>query len=157
MPDTYTKLRYHIIFGTKHRLPLITPDVRDGLYDCLGGIVSQKGGILLAAGGMPDHVHLLVGLRATHSLADVTQRVKSISSKWMSERPGRSEPFAWQVGYGGFSVSESQVPIVMSYIQRQEEHHRRFSFADELKEILRRHGFEESSTPGTSPDRGVRR
>jgi REP element-mobilizing transposase RayT len=142
MPDTYTKLRYHIVFGTKQRLPLITAEVRDDLYSYLGGILARHGGILLAVGGMPDHVHLLAGLNTTRSLADIMQRVKANSSRWMNERAARTEPFAWQVGYGAFSVSESQIGVVRTYILRQEEHHRKVSFQDELKAILRKHGFE---------------
>ena len=145
MPDTYTRLRYHIVFGTKQRLPLITPQVRADLYSYLGGILSRHGGILLAAGGMPDHVHLLAGLPATRSIADVMQRVKANSSKWMNEREDRTGSFAWQVGYGAFSVSESQMEVVRTYISRQEEHHRRVSFQDEIKAILRKHGFEADS------------
>src|SRR5689334_13776755 len=141
MPDTYTRLRYHIVFGTKHRLPLITPDVRDDLYRYLGGILARHGGILLAAGGMPDHVHLLAGLDTTRSMADVMQRVKANSSRWLNECGNRATPFSWQVGYGAFSVSESQMQVVRRYIAKQEEHHRKVSFQDELKAILRKHGF----------------
>lgn len=142
MPDTYTKLRYHIVFGTKHRQPLITPHLRDRLYSDLGGILSRQGGTLLAIGGMPDHVHLLIGLGTTHCLAGVMQQLKASSSKRLNERKLLPEPFAWQAGYGAFSVSESKVDIVRSYILRQEEHHRRVSFGEEIQEILRKHGFE---------------
>ena len=146
MPDTYTKLRYHIVFGTKYRAPLITPDVRDALYGCMAGILTRRRGTLLAIGGMPEHVHLLVGLRATHSLADIMQKLKANSSRWMNEREPRTDPFAWQVGYGAFSVSESRLTAVRNYIARQEAHHRKVPLDDELQELLRKHGFKPDPT-----------
>jgi REP element-mobilizing transposase RayT len=143
--DTYTKLRYHVVFATKHRSPLITPDIRDPLYRHLGGILIREGGTLLAIGGMPDHIHLLIGLGTTHTLADVMQKLKASTSRRLNQRSLLPEPFAWQVGYGAFSVSESQIGVVQSYILRQEEHHRKISFEDELRQILHKHGFEADS------------
>jgi putative transposase len=140
MPDTYSHIPYHFIFGTKSRAPLITAEIRDELYSYLSGILSGKSATPIAIGGMPDHVHLLVGLRTTHTLPDLMRELKANSSKWMNERQGQS--FAWQVGYGAFTVSASTAARVRSYILKQEEHHRRFSFQEELDRILKKHGFQ---------------
>lgn len=143
MPDTYTKVRYHLVFSTKNRAPLITEEVREDLYAYLGGILRGNGGILLVAGGMPDHVHLLAGWTASTSLAKMMQLLKANSSKWMNERPGLTQGrFAWQTGYGAFSVSASKEPEVRRYILTQEQHHRKVSFQEELVLLLRRHGVE---------------
>lgn len=142
MPDTYTQLRYHVVFGTKHRVPSIPVDLQDELYAYFGGLLAEQGGILLAAGGMPDHVHLLIGLRDTHSVAEVMQRLKASSSRWMKDRSERNGYFSWQAGYGAFSVSKSKVPAVRAYLARQEAHHRKLTFGEELEELLRKHGVE---------------
>jgi REP element-mobilizing transposase RayT len=139
MSDTYTHLLFHLIFGTKHRAPLITVEIREDLYRYLTGIVSKIGGTLIAVGGMPDHVHLLVGLRPTHSVSEMMRDLKGSSSRWLNDMPGIA--FAWQNGYGAFSVSGSNLATVARYILHQEEHHRRFSFQDELREFLEKHGL----------------
>jgi len=142
MPDTYTQLRYHLVFSTKYRMPLIDRKVRDVLYDYMGGILRQNGGTLLAAGGMPDHVHLLAGWGTTVALARMLKLVKGGSSNWMNDRPGVSPGgFSWQPGYGAFSVSASKVPTVRAYILNQEEHHRKVSFQAEYMSLLRKHGI----------------
>jgi putative transposase len=103
MPDTYTKVRYHLVFSTKNRAPLITDEVREELYAYLGGILRGNGGILLVVGGMQDHVHLLEGWKASISLSKMMQLIKANSSKWMNERPDMTQgSFAWQAGYGAF-------------------------------------------------------
>ena len=138
---TYTKLLYHLVFSTKDRRPLITPELRDPLFQYIGGIVREHRGVLMTAGGMPDHVHLLVNLRAQPSIADHLQAIKGNSSRWLNKRnPDRR--FAWQAGYGAFSLSESKVPSVRRYIANQERHHRRISFKDELIQLLERHGVD---------------
>ncbi len=95
MPQTYTALHYHLVFSTKHREPRITPAIRPRLYEYLGGIVRAEGGTPLAVGGMPDHVHLLVGLRATRAVADVMRVVKTNSSKWLRESFPAAVGFGW--------------------------------------------------------------
>jgi putative transposase len=143
MPDTYTKVRYHLVFSTKNRAPLITEEVREELYAYLGGILRGNGGILLVVGGMPDHVHLLAGWKASISLSKMMQLIKANSSKWMNERPDMTQgSFVWQAGYGAFSVSASKEPEVRRYILSREEHHRRVSFREEFVLLLRRHGVD---------------
>ena len=143
MRDTYSKLNYHLVYSTKNRVPLITDTLRDALYGYIGGILRGNGGVLLAGGGMPDHVHLLAGWGTTISIAKMLQLIKTNSSKWVNERPDASRGgFAWQPGYAAFTVSASKIPEVREYILNQEEHHRKMSFQEELMELLRRHGVD---------------
>jgi hypothetical protein len=114
---------------------------RERLHAYLGGAVKTLGGIPEVVGGVADHVHLLVGLRATHCLADVLRDIKRVSSLWVHETIG-DRSFAWQEGYGAFTVSASQSPVVRRYIERQEEHHRTRTFREEYVELLRRSGVE---------------
>ena len=139
MAHTYANLIYHIVYSTKHRQPLIGEDLRDRLYGYMGGIVRGEGGSLMAVGGVADHVHLLVRSKPSLSVSDLVQQIKGSSSRWVNELPDRQETFHWQEGYGAFSVSESGVEKVRRYIRAQEEHHRRFSFKDELVTLLKRH------------------
>jgi REP element-mobilizing transposase RayT len=140
MAKTYTKLLYHIVFSTKERVPLITEDIRDRLYEYVGGIVRGEKGSLLEIGGVADHVHLLARFGASNAVSDMVQRIKGSSSHWLNQQPGNH--FGWQTGYGAFTVSESQMTTVRRYIQRQEEHHQRTSYKDELISLLRKHGID---------------
>jgi REP-associated tyrosine transposase len=141
MPHTFTNLRYHLVFTTKHRKAVIGPEVRDDLYRYIGGIIRRERGLLLEIGGVADHVHILAGFMPRLSLSEAMQKIKGSSSRWWNEQSLTPDPFAWQNGYSAFTVSESQVAKVRRYIQRQEEHHQRVSYQDELQELLRRHGL----------------
>jgi putative transposase len=142
MADTFTNLLVHVIFSTKHRAPLIAPGFRERLYEYVGGIIRKEGGTLLEIGGMPDHLHLLARFKADRSVADMVRSTKSSSTKWIHGEFSQQNEFAWQVGYGAFSVSESQVSVVRRYIRNQEEHHARVSFKDELIGFLGRNRME---------------
>ena len=142
MGSTLTNLAYHVIFSTKNREPLIVPRIRDELFRYMGGIVKGEGGILLQIGGIPDHVHMVIKLKPAHTLSEIMQKVKGGSSKWVNEQKRLSGRFAWQDGYGAFTVSESQIPAVIQYVREQEKHHRNRSFKDEFIRILERHGVE---------------
>ena len=141
MSSTHLSLHYHLVFGTKNHEPVITSAWRDRLHAYLGGAIRTLDGVPGAVGGMADHVHLLVGLRATHTLADVLREIKSVSSKWVHEEVGVGS-FAWQEGYGGFTVSASQLEKVRRYIQQQAEHHRTRTFREEYLALLQRVGVE---------------
>ena len=141
MPSTHLSLHYHIVLGTKNHEPIIQPLWRGKLHAYLGGIIRTANGIAESVGGVSDHVHLLIGLRATHCLADVLRELKSVSSRWIRDKIGVRN-FAWQEGYGGFTVSKSVVPDVEAYIARQKEHHKRQDFKAEFLELLRLHGVE---------------
>ncbi len=141
MPSTHLSLHYHIVFSTKDRAHLIEPAWQGRLHAYLGGVVRNVDGIPETVGGVTDHVHLLIGLRATACLADVVRDVKGISSRWVHEEIGE-RTFTWQEGYGAFTVSASQRAQVREYIARQEEHHRKRTFQEEYLELLERSGVE---------------
>lgn len=141
MPHTVTNLLVHFIFSTKERLPLISPEFENDLHAYLGGIVRQLDGIALCIGGTSDHVHLLVRIPADHSVADVARLIKTNSSKWVHEKWPHRREFAWQIGYGAFSVSESGSAAVREYITRQKEHHRRRSFQKEFLAFVKKNGI----------------
>ncbi len=141
MPSTYLSLHYHLVFGTKNREPFIAPDWRIRLHDYLGGTIRGLGGFPQGVGGVADHVHLLVGLKATHSLADVLRELKKASSAWVHDEIG-SRAFAWQEGYAAFTVGATSREAVKRYIANQEEHHRFKSFREELIEMLNKAGIE---------------
>jgi REP element-mobilizing transposase RayT len=139
MPNSYTCLRYHVIFGTKNRVPHIDPSWRDRLHEYVGGIIRDGHGQLLAAGGMPDHVHLLINLHPQTALSDLLRNAKAGSSRWIHETFSSLAKFAWQDGYGAFTVSHSNMPQVTKYIAEQEQHHRRVSLQEEFIAFLKRH------------------
>jgi len=141
MPSTYLSLHYHIVFATKNREPIIELAWRPRLHEYMGGTISGLGGFPEGVGGVADHVHLLVGLKATHCLADVVRELKKAASLWLHEELG-IEPFAWQEGYAAFTVSPTARPSVQWYIAHQEEHHRAKSYREELIEMLARAGVE---------------
>jgi REP element-mobilizing transposase RayT len=142
MATTFSNLLYHIVFSTKDRMPAIGPEIRERLYEYIGGIVRGEGGILLEIGGVHDHVHLLPKFKADTSVATMVRQIKTNSSKWMNDETEGVGRFEWQVGYAAFSVSESRVPAIRKYIQGQEQHHERVSFRDELVALLEKHGIE---------------
>jgi putative transposase len=134
---SYTNLLYHIVYATKERAPLITNALRPDLHKYLGGTVRGLGGVALEINGTDDHVHVLAKVRATISISEFLSKLKSVSSGWAKRKTaGR---FAWQARYGAFTVSESQVERVRRYIRNQEEHHRKQSFEEEFKALLRAH------------------
>ena len=141
MSNSYTNLLFHIVYSTKYRKPLIEPAWQDDLYGYMGGIIREQNGILLAAGGMPDHVHLLAKLPPTVAVSTMLRLVKANSSKWANERED-VQYFEWQAGYAAFSVSESQVDRVRDYIHHQAEHHRALPFKNEYLGLLRKHSIE---------------
>ena len=137
--STFANLLYHVVFSTKGRLPLISEEVKEPLYEYMGGIIRGEGGILLEIGGMPDHVHLLAKFKTDIAVATMVKKIKGKSSKWRNDVRHQAERFQWQEGYGAFSVSESLVKKVRNYIRTQEEHHRRVSFKEELVALLKKH------------------
>jgi putative transposase len=141
MPSTHASLHYHLIFSTKDRRPLIATALRPRLHAYLGGIVKGLGGTPLAIGGTDDHVHLLVGLKTSHRLDYFVRDLKADSSEWI-HREIRRKLFAWQKGYGVFSVSPSNLTRVKQYVLKQERHHQRQSFQEEYVELLRASGIE---------------
>jgi REP element-mobilizing transposase RayT len=138
MGHTATNVLVHFIFSTHNRLPSITPDIESDLHAYIGGIIREIGGVALCINGMPDHVHLLVRLPPTRSVADVARLIKTNSSRWVHERWSDRKTFAWQTGYGAFSVSESGQNDVRAYILHQQEHHKKRSFKEEIVAFLKK-------------------
>jgi putative transposase len=141
MPQSHASLHCHIVFSTKHRHPWITPDAQPRLFEYIGGILRNNSSRLIAAGGTPDHVHLLASLSRTLAVADALRLIKSNSSGWLHEELGVAH-FNWQTGFGAFAVSYSDIDQVTAYLANQEQHHRRATFQEEYLELLRRHDLE---------------
>jgi putative transposase len=141
MSSTYLSLNYHLVFATKNREPLIEAEWQDRLHEYLGGTVNRLGGFAQGVGGIADHVHLLVGLKATHCLADFMRELKKASSVWIHDQIGVRE-FGWQEGYAAFTVSPTARSAVRGYIARQAEHHREEDSRAELLEMLKQAGVD---------------
>ena len=136
---TYSSVFLHVVFGTAGHLPLLDSAIRPRAHAYLGGIARALQLEPLSIGGVEDHVHMLLRLSMTVAIGDVIGKIKGNSSKWMNDTFEGRPKFGWQRGYGAFSVSYSALSRVRRYIERQEEHHRTRSFADEVAELLRLH------------------
>lgn len=137
---SYTSLRYHIVFSTKNRAPLIHDSWIEHLHGFLGACIASIGGVSLRVGGVEDHTHLLARLNATHCIANVLREIKSVSSGWVHKEIGEKR-FAWQDGYAAFSVSAPACDRVAAYIDNQKEHHRKKTFREELEALLKANGI----------------
>ena len=142
MAQSLTKIVVHVVFGTKNREPLLTTAIRDDLLAYIVGILNSLDCITLAINGMEDHVHGLIVMSKTISLSKMMEEMKGGSSRWLNSHVATKRRFAWQAGYGAFSVSESQIPRVINYIKGQEEHHRKTTFQNELVILLKKHRIE---------------
>ncbi len=142
MSSTLTNLIYHVVFSTKNRENLLTNELKGELHRYVGGIVKHEGGILLGIGGTQDHVHIIFKLKPTYALSEIMRKVKGGSSKWINKEKQLRNKFAWQEGYGAFSVSKSQTSNVIQYVSNQEKHHKNLSFKDEFLQFLKRHHVE---------------
>jgi REP element-mobilizing transposase RayT len=139
---SYTNLLYHIVFSTKNREPSLEPGMRPRLFEYLGGAVRSEGGTALAINGIADHLHILARLRQDKAVSAVIGAIKANSSGWIHRTLSGYANFAWQTGYGAFTVSASQVGKVRHYIENQEEHHRVRTFQEEFLAFLKAHGIE---------------
>jgi putative transposase len=139
---TYTCILIHALFSTHERQPYLTDEIRAELLPDLAGSIQRMKGKPVVVNGPRDHVHLLFFLPAALSLSDAMEKLKANSSKWIHQRWPEKRMFAWQTGYVAFSVSPSNAPSVRSYIMRQEEHHRRITYEQEVLALLKRHGVE---------------
>lgn len=138
MSSTHLSLHVHVVFSTKNRFPFIVDDWRERLHAFIGGAVRTAGCVAESVGGTNDHIHLLIGIRATHCVADVVRDVKHASSQWIHETIGVKK-FGWQDGYGAFTIGASQITAVKGYINRQVEHHRKRTFQEEYVAFLERY------------------
>jgi len=143
MPQSLAKILVHTVFSTKERRPFLRDKpLRDELHRYLGGIIARHDCQPLAVGGVGDHVHILSTLARTCQAAELVKEAKRGSSLWLKTKSPELNDFAWQNGYGIFSVGFSQVEAVRGYIAAQEMHHRKVTFQDELREFLRRYEIE---------------
>lgn len=141
MGHTYCSSLYHCVFSTKERRPWIALDVQSQLWAYMGGIARAQGAKALGVGGMNDHAHLLLSLPSSLTVADAMREIKSGSSRWMRKSAG-VKTFAWQEGYGAFSIGWNQVEVTLAYIQQQPEHHRKRDFQAEFLAFLAEHHME---------------
>ena len=138
MPQSLSNILLHLVFSTKNRTPWLSPEIRGELYPYLAAVLRNNGCAPLQIGGVEDHVHILFVLPRTVTAAQVVEKTKTSSSKWAK---GKGVPeFAWQAGYGVFSVGPTEQEAVVKYIQGQEEHHRKQNFQDELRAMLKEAG-----------------
>lgn len=142
MAHSYMSCHVHYFFSTKQRRCLITPEIRPQLWACFGGIARENKMKAVAVGGTDDHVHILLSLPATVTLAKAAQLIKGGSSLWIHELFPNQRDFAGQEGYGAFTVSVSQLDKTIAYINNQETHHRKKTFQEEYLEFLKKHGVE---------------
>ena len=141
MAQTLTSLLVHIIFSTKNRVGLITPEVEPDLFGYIGGILKNNESRLLDAGGTSDHVHLLVSQSKNIALSALLQEIKQGSSLWIKCQGDAFGNFHWQDGYAAFSISQREVPNLKRYIAGQKEHHRKQSFQEELIQFFEEYGL----------------
>jgi REP element-mobilizing transposase RayT len=142
MAHSFVSGLFHCAFSTKGRRKLITTDLQDRLWPFMGGIARENGMKALSIGGVDDHVHLLIAISSTLSIAKTLQLIKGVSSKWVHDTYPKRHNFVWQEGYGAFSIGISQIDRTIAYIQSQAEHHRKKTFQEEFLEILKKHGIQ---------------
>ncbi len=140
MANSYNQVYIHYVFSTKNRKPLIKPSYQERLYAYMGGIAKNNGFTLLQAGGVEDHVHLLISLPATFTISNAIKLVKGNSSKWLNDDlfKGKREKFQWQEGYGAFGIGQSSLDKTIRYIRNQKKHHQKVSFKEEYIALLKK-------------------
>ena len=137
MANTYTQIHIQAVFAVQNRECIIQKSWKEELYKYIAGIVQNNNHKLLCINGMPDHIHILFGLRPSQSISELMQDIKGSSSKWINERHLVHSKFSWQEGYGAFSYSNSDVPAIIQYILNQTDHHKRKTFTEEYHEMLK--------------------
>lgn len=136
MPNTFTQIHIQCIFAVKYRAALISYEWKERLLQYITGIVRNHKHKMISINSMPDHLHMLFGMRPDQSLSDLMKFVKGESSEWINKEKFTKSQFRWQEGYGGFSYEKSMIPIVANYIENQELHHKKKSFREEFRELL---------------------
>ena len=137
MANTYTQIHLHLIFAVQNRISLIQNIWKDRLCEYITGIVQQHTHKMIIVNGMPDHLHIVIGMRPIQSLSDLMQDIKGNSSKWINDNKLVAGKFAWQEGYGAFSYNKSQLPKLIEYVRNQDEHHKKKKFIEEYKDFLK--------------------
>ncbi len=142
MPQSLAKIYIHLVFSTKNREPFLTDDVRDDLHAYMAATLNNVQCPVVLMNSIEDHIHILFRLSRTITISLAVEEVKKLSSKWLKTQSAALQSFAWQNGYGAFSVSESNVLAVCEYLANQREHHRTNTFQDEYRAMLKRHGIQ---------------
>ncbi len=142
MANTYSQVHLQFIFAPKFRAALINQEWENDLFKYITGTVQKNKHKMICINGVEDHLHILLGFHTTQSISDLMQDVKSSSSQWITENKLVKSKFSWQEGYGVFSYSKSQLPAVTRYIMNQKEHHKKRTFLDEYKQILKQTGID---------------
>ena len=142
MADTYTKIYIHIVFTVQGRQNLISKQNKDELYKYITGIIQNKKQKVIAINGMPDHIHILIGIKPDIALSNLIRDVKANASSFINEKRWIMGKFSWQEGFGAFSYSHSQLDSVANYIKNQEKHHSRKTFREEYLELLKKFDVE---------------
>ena len=137
MAHTFHKLYYHLVWSTKERQPLLVPEIQTRLFEYLGGSFRNLECNPITIGGMPDHVHALISVPPKIAISEVMRNVKTHTSKWVKETFNQAGDFAWQEGFGAFSVSQSGRDEVIKYIRHQKEHHQSYTFKEEFIKFLK--------------------
>jgi REP element-mobilizing transposase RayT len=140
MSDTYHSINLHVVFSTKDRLPLIRDELRDEMFAYMGGVASNRESVLLHAGGVEDHVHLLIGVPPKFAPSDLLRDMKANSSRWLKDE-WEINGFSWQDGFSVFSVSPSKVDATKAYLDSQRDHHAKVSYGRELRDMYDAHGI----------------
>lgn len=138
MANTYTQLHIQYVFAVQNRMSLIHPSWEEELFKYFSGIARNQKHKLIAVNGMPDHIHLFVGMHPGQSISNFIQIAKGESSQWINDKKFVNGKFRWQEGYGAFSYGHSQISQVYNYIMRQKEHHQKSTFLSEYKQLLRK-------------------
>jgi putative transposase len=141
MANTYTQIHIHAVFTVQNRICLIHNSWKIELYKYITGIIQGQKHKLIAINGTSDHIHALFGMRPNQALSDLTQDIKGDSSGWINKKGFIRGKFSWQEGYGAFSIGKEQIPAFATYIENQEEHHRKKSFLDEYRKLLEDHNI----------------
>lgn len=141
MPQSLSNILVHIVFSTKERKTYLSDDIQNELHAYIGGIVANQKGVLLKAGSVADHIHLLIAHPRTCSPANLIKEIKTGSSKWLKTKSGKLRDFCWQNGYGIFSISPSHRLVLENYISQQKEHHQKFNFKDEFRRLMQKYGI----------------
>ena len=136
---TYSKLTYHVVFSTKHRVNSIREKIREPLFRYIGGVIRNRSGHLIEIGGVEDHLHLLANFSPASSVSGMVRDIKALAARWANGLPETKKRLEWQRGYGAFTVSHSNIASVRTYILNQREHHRTRSVEEEYIELLKRH------------------
>ncbi len=137
--SSHSNILIHLVFSTKYRKRLLNEEWMEELFSYIGGTIKEHKAVLLKAGGVEDHVHLLIRFHPQFAIASTIRLLKANSSRWINEVNKMKVRFSWQSGYGAFTVSQSNIDKVHHYIGNQREHHRQISFRDEYFELLKRH------------------